>query len=83
MKTALDEAGEDVRHYHDLWKAAERREAALKDLLRDEYEWHRAIADDEPCDAGNWDGGNAADCAHCQHSRAAERLRAALGGDDA
>jgi 3-keto-L-gulonate-6-phosphate decarboxylase len=32
MKTALEEAGEDVRHYYDLWKAAEKREKRLAEL---------------------------------------------------
>lgn len=34
MKTALEEAGEDVRHYYDLWKAAEAREARLRERLK-------------------------------------------------
>jgi len=33
MKTALEEAGEDVRHYYDLWKAALAREARLRASL--------------------------------------------------
>lgn len=31
MKTALEEACEDARHYHYMWKAAEAREARLRD----------------------------------------------------
>jgi hypothetical protein len=33
MKTALDEAMEDARHYHDLWKAAVHREERLQEEL--------------------------------------------------
>ena len=33
MKTALEEAGEDVNHYYDLWKAALAREARLRAAL--------------------------------------------------
>jgi hypothetical protein len=54
MKTALEEASEDARHYFDLWKAAEKREARLREkadawdalvaLLPTMGEWERGRA---------------------------------------
>ncbi len=43
-KTALDEACEDARHYHHMWKAAEAREARLKEELAQRDAIERDVA---------------------------------------
>lgn len=50
----------------------------LRNALRDEYAGHEAYADNTPCDAGNFDGGNSQECEHCEHKRRMQILERLL-----
>jgi hypothetical protein len=51
--------------------------------LADEGSWHEEIADEDLCDAGNFDNGNGLDCEHCQHRRRGQAIDALLTRWDA
>lgn len=50
--------------------------AALRETLRAAAEQFEALADEAGCEAGNWDGGSAATCEHCQLRASAATFRA-------
>lgn len=48
--------------------------ATLRQLVLEQVDYHRYMADIDVCDAGNPDGGSTDACEHCHHVRTAERL---------
>jgi hypothetical protein len=47
-------------------------------LLADEGSWHEEIAEEDSCEAGNFDGGTSRNCPHCHHQQRGQAIDALL-----